>query len=346
MTINPFEAFTMNLLLKLYHGQTTFEQDVVFIFGIAALATGFLALYAGNEPSGTPFGVRFFAPVWLLDIRHHWTCQKNPNWWAPPTLAIAIAAWIFFAYVLQLISPGFLGFKATSLREIPTPLVWHEHRAAAIAFHAVQWFGGNIILSALARGLMPHSQLATVVKRAIEETFNKTQLNLRVWQTSTNKVRARYRAPITFAQLLQNRSSIAAAISENIKIKHMSEITPGHIEIEFGMNTPTIIRYSNTTKEETQYVYFIEYMLQDLQVVKIGRSNSPQNTLRACRRFVPSAQLRGALPFASNMTEAIMHARFKDERIDHETGDRESEVFALSPRITRFLDSNFPRPTT
>lgn len=339
----------MNLLLKLYEGQTTFEQDVVFIFGAAALLTGWLAIYAGREPWGTPYGVRFFAPVWILDAPRHWICYRRPHWWAPAIIATAIGAWLLFGYLLQLAAPNILGFKATTIdinfaifkvESFPMPFVIHKYRAAAIAFHAFQWFAGNIALSAVSRALMPHNQLATVFAHALRQTFAKIDLNARVKQTAPDKVILRYRAPIISGEITRAKSSIAAAMGAGLKISSAHEIKPGVIEIKFGLAEPTITSYGQNESKATEYVYFIRYRLDDCEVVKIGRSNSPENTLRACRRFVPSARLLGTLPFSETVSESKVHAMFASERLEHESGD-ESEVFAMSPRIQSYLAKAF-----
>ncbi len=331
----------MNTLLKLYEGQTTLLQDVVFIFGAAALLTGWLAIYAGREPWGTPYGLRFFAPLWLLDAPRHWKCYRHPHWWAPPILAAACAAWLLLGHLIQNVSPGLLGFKATTWHEWPMPFVIHKHRAAAIAFHAFQWFAGNIALSALSRALLPHNQLALIFLHALRVTFAKIELNATVKQTTPDKVILRYRAPVIAGEITRAKNQIAAAMGAGIKIAATQEIKPSVMEIKFGVEEPIINNYAKSTSNETEYVYFIRYKLSDCEVVKIGRSNSPENTLRACRRFVPSSRLVGALAFSETVSENKIHALFADERLEHESGD-ESEVFAMSPRIESYLSRAFP----
>lgn len=332
----------MNTILRMYNGETTFTQDVIFIFGIAAIIAGWFAIYAGREPWGTPFGLRFFAPVWIMDAPRHWICYQRPHWWATLILAIAIAVWVWFAYFLQIIAPGILGFKATSFKEIPTPLVWHKHRAAALAFHAFQWFAGNIALSALARGIMPHSHLAILFNDAITKTFAKLEMNARTSQTSFNQIEFSYRAPVTYNEIVQLKSKIAAVMGCGLDIRKISIKKPGTLEVNFGWSQPTINNYQASHETEPDQVYFITYTLDDMQVVKIGRSNSPTNTLRTCRRFVPSAKLVGALPFSNVVSETKIHAMFQAERIEHESGERDSEVFAMSPRIKRYLTTVNP----
>jgi len=329
----------MNTILKLYEGQTTLEQDVVFIFGAAALLTGWLAIYAGREPWGTPIGLRFFAPVWILDAQRHWKCYRQPHWWAPAIVAVTIGAWLYAGYLLQLTSPELLGFKTMSWRGWPTPLLWHKHPSATLTFYAFQWFAGNIALSALSRALMPHNQLAFIFRRGLIEAFSKVELRAAVKQTAPDKVILRYRAPIVAGEIIRAKASIAAAMGAGLKIESVQELSPGKLEIKFGVNEPEITNY-NQPSHETEYVYFIRYKLDDCDVIKIGRSNSPENTLRACRRFVPSAQLVGALPFSESVSENKIHSMFKKERLEHQSGD-DSEVFALSPNIEKFLKQTF-----
>lgn len=333
----------MNTLLKLFQGQTTFEQDVVFIFGVGAVAAAWLALYAGREPDGIPYGMRFFIPLWLLDAPRHWTCHRSPRWWAPSLLAVACAAWLLLGYLVQIVWPGAMGFKATTWHDWPMPFVIHRHRAAAIAFHVFQWFAGNIALSALSRALLPHSALAMVIARAMRETFAKIELNLRVTQTASDKVVAHFRAPITTNQIVQCKREIANAMGCGLKILSIIELKPGTVQIKCGVSEPLINNHGATASApaantEENFVYFITYKLGDCDVVKIGRSNEPKRVLRECRRFVPSANLVAALKYSETVSETKVHAMFQDERIEHQSGDDMSEVFAISPRITNYLN--------
>jgi len=331
-------------ILKAIVGETTLTQDYFIIFATVTLFFAWFALYTGKDHNNNALGWRIIFPIWILDVSRHYNSTKKPRWYGAPIMAVLFAASLYNALVIETITnQPFLGFTTTMWWKIPTPIVLHKFPQATIAYYTITYYLSNTICGAISARIFANNWLATLTRQAIAmiAAYDKEIAPLtaaKIKQVSTNKIEVRYRAPVTYSKIAKLKFNLQPAT--NMWVESIHEVEPGRVEIAFQIQKPKdIINYEHTAPKQ-DFVYFIRYKLGDMNAVKIGRSNSPDNTLKACRRFIPEAKLVGALPYSENISEAIMHKRFKHERLERSPGDK-SEVFALSPNIEKFLKQTF-----
>lgn len=307
------------------------------LFVLAILAAGFSSKLIGVNRAV------------LCEFRYDilaWKAQRRSlNRWHSVYIAIF---WIVIVYPVSLWHSIVLAFIPAIefrqwwlLRFIPTPLLIAPTLAMTFAIMALWWVVFMAVVNTISRAYFPHSSKSRRIAHALLEMSLSNQ-NIRphaeeiaqrihVIQVDCDWVLIRHDLPIPALWFRQNKKVIAS--SANMRITDEKEFGEGDyaFKCEYINEDVKEVLAGSDWVENQVYTYFFKYADKDGEVCKIGRTNNVENTLRACRRWHPSAEVVLYL-LESELSENEAHELFADMRKD-------GEVFIWEGQVKEFVET-------